>query len=75
MSETNYNKEEFQRLIDLLFEIARTSARSFGTIRMTGPVYRRNKEKDHMKWIAKVLRDHGWDTVPQGKSFGTLKEK
>lgn len=75
MSETRYNKEEFQKLIDILFEVARTSARSFSTVKMSQPIYAKTKEKEHLKWISKVLRDNGWDTEPQGKSYGILKEK
>ena len=75
MSETNYSKEEVQKLIDLLFEIARISARQFGIHKMTYVTYGKTKEKDHMKWITKSLKDNGWDTEPKNNSFGVLKEK
>jgi len=53
-----------QRLIDIMFNIAFTSAQ-----------YMQGKtNEDIALWVAKNLRERGFDTVQMGSSWGVLKE-
>lgn len=56
------SKEE-QKLIDIMFQVALVSAE-----------YKHNKSKEEIAaWVAKQLRECGFDTVPRGASWGVLK--
>lgn len=58
-----------QKLVDLTFSIA-------GMI--SDPQYHRvfdaMSHEERMEWVAKQLRDCGFDTMPCGASWGVLKD-
>lgn len=59
-----------QKLIDLVFEIAQASSEH-------GEPFRRGGQYDvayHMTWVAKRLREGGYDTQTTGSSWGVLKK-
>ena len=63
MSKSTYSKEEVQKLIDIIFE----------TNSFSKEIYF-DSITSHMYWVAKQLRDHGFDTEPIGSSWGVLKK-
>ena len=63
-----------QKLIDLVFEIAQISARSYSSVKSPDD-YTKHHRESHMLWVARQLRNNGFDTVPVGMSWGVLKQQ
>jgi len=58
--------ENEQKLVDLCFEIGLT-------INMYSDTFKDETREGLAEWIAKQLRDNGFDTSPCGSSWGVLK--
>ena len=54
-----------QKLIDIMFQVGITIA--------TYDCFRTMTQDEIAEWIAKQLRDCGFDTTPAGASWGVLK--
>ena len=54
--------EREQKLVDIMFEVAQLSATHFH--------YKSREE--HMAWVAKQLKECGFETTPCGMSWGML---
>lgn len=63
------HKSNEQKLVDIIFEVAQISAYHFGCNEKT---YFSKKREEHMEWVAKQLRDCGFNTTPSGSSWGVL---
>ncbi len=57
-----------QKLIDIMFEIGLT-------INQKRRWFEDMTNEEVAEWIAKQLKDNGFDTTPVGMSWGILKEK
>ena len=54
-----------QELIDIMFQVAMVAAQHLHG----------KSNEEIAEWVAKQLRDCGYDTFPCGASWGVLKEK
>lgn len=71
-----FNRSREQKLIDIMFEVAQTSALYWAnTFNEPNEYYSGGKRERHMEWLADQLRKSGFDTEPMGMSWGVLKEK
>lgn len=61
-------KEQNQKLVDICFELV--SSLSYNPIWISTVSH-----EDTMVWVAKQLRECGFDTRPVGLSWGVLKDK
>ncbi len=56
-----------QELVDIVFQVGLVTKQNYN-----GYFDTLNREQ-YMEWVAKQLRDCGFDTVPRGLSWGELK--
>lgn len=56
--------EREQKLVDIMFEVAQLSATHFHS--------NKTSREEHMAWVAKQLKDSGFETTPCGASWGVL---
>lgn len=65
-----------QELIDICFSLVLTATMKPGgdITEENLKVFREGTNEDKAEWVAKQLRESGFDTFPCGASWGVLKE-